>query len=83
LLSIGLIFNSYSRENSVESNILFQEKEWQDELDLDVYDFDWRQYDSVIDRPTMQKDSGGILRVSNHYTSDFITIIRKLRFSRE
>jgi RHS repeat-associated protein len=50
----GLTFNSYNRENSVENKNLYQSKEWQDELDLNLYDFEWRQYDPTIWRtPTI------------------------------
>ena len=55
----GLTFNSYSRENSVPNNFLFQEKEWQDELSLNVYDFDWRQYDPAIGRTSTQDPHAG------------------------
>lgn len=48
----GLTFNSYQRENSVRQSYKFQEKEWQDELDLNLYDFEWRQYDPIIARAT-------------------------------
>ena len=50
----GLTFNSYERENTVEQNNLYQGKELQDELGLNLYDFEWRQYDPTIWRtPTM------------------------------
>jgi RHS repeat-associated protein len=46
----GLAFNSYSRENVVDQNNLYQGKELQDELDLNLYDFEWRQYDAIVGR---------------------------------
>ncbi len=50
----GLTFNSYERENSVPNKTLFQETELQDELGLNLYDFDWRHYDPAIGRtPTL------------------------------
>ncbi len=51
----GLTFNSYQRENSVDQNYLYQGKEIQSELDLDVYDFEFRLYDPLIGR-TFQID---------------------------
>ncbi|MBS1491374.1 MAG: GIY-YIG nuclease family protein, partial [Bacteroidetes bacterium] len=41
----GATFNSYSRENSVPNNYLYQHKEYQSDLSLNLYDFHWRQYD--------------------------------------
>jgi len=38
-------FNSYSRENSVANKRLYQGKEYRDDLSLNIYDSDWRQYD--------------------------------------
>jgi RHS repeat-associated protein len=48
----GATFNSYSRENSVPQNFLYQEKEWQQDLSLNLYDFEWRQYDPFTVRTT-------------------------------
>jgi len=48
----GAVFNSYSRENSVPQNFLYQEKEWQQDLSLNLYDFEWRQYDPFGVRTT-------------------------------
>ena len=48
----GLTFNSYQRENSVDQNYLYQGKEVQDELSLNLYNFEWRQYDPSIGRTT-------------------------------
>src|SRR5690606_16100573 len=48
----GLIFNSYSRENSIPQRFLYQEKEWQQDLSLNLYDFEWRLYDPLIVRTT-------------------------------
>jgi hypothetical protein len=48
----GFTYNSYSRENSVPQNSLYQEKEWQLVLGLNLYDFEWRQYDSLTVRAT-------------------------------
>jgi len=50
----GAVFNSYTRENSVLNNIKFQETEWQDELGLNLYDFDARLYDPYIWRTPTQ-----------------------------
>jgi RHS repeat-associated protein len=50
----GLTYNNYQRENSIANNYLFQDKEWQDDLGLNVYDFEWRQYDPIIGRTTTQ-----------------------------
>ncbi|HTF17559.1 MAG TPA: RHS repeat-associated core domain-containing protein, partial [Chryseolinea sp.] len=50
----GLTFNSYTRENTVPNKYLFQEKEIQSDLNLNLYDFDWRQYDATIGRTITQ-----------------------------
>lgn len=50
----GATFNSYARESTVPSQIKFQETEWQDELGLNLYDFDSRLYDPFTWRtPTL------------------------------
>ena len=41
----GAVSQSYSRENSVPNKRLYQGKEYQDDLSLNLYDFHWRQYD--------------------------------------
>ena len=41
----GATFNSYSRENSVANKRLYQGKEYQNDLSLNIYDSEWRQYD--------------------------------------
>jgi RHS repeat-associated protein len=46
----GLTFNSYSRENSVPQNYLYNGKERQDELDLGWDDYGARMYDPSIAR---------------------------------
>jgi RHS repeat-associated protein len=46
----GLSFNSYSRENSVPDNYLFNEMELQKDLSLNWYDYGARQYDPAIGR---------------------------------
>src|SRR5690606_12929451 len=48
----GLTFNSYQRESAVDQNSLYQGKELQDELDLNLYDFHARKYDAAIGRTT-------------------------------
>jgi RHS repeat-associated protein len=50
----GLTFNSYRRENSIGNNYLFEEKEIQNDLGLNLLDFEWRQYDPTIGRTTTQ-----------------------------
>ena|GEM_PF-2948537 len=50
----GALAQSYSRENSVPNKFLFQEKEWQDDLGLSLYDFDFRQYDPFAPHTTTQ-----------------------------
>ena len=46
----GLTFNSYSRENSVANNYLYNKKELISDLGLNVYDFGWREFDPAIGR---------------------------------
>ena len=46
----GLVFNSYSRENSVPNKYKFGGKEEQAELALNTIDWGWRQYDPAIGR---------------------------------
>jgi RHS repeat-associated protein len=41
----GAVASSYQRENSLPNRHLYQGKEWQDDLGLSSYDFEWRQYD--------------------------------------
>jgi RHS repeat-associated protein len=41
----GAVSQSYSRENSVPNKRLYQGKEYQDDLSLNIYDSEWRQYD--------------------------------------
>ncbi|MBL0745584.1 DUF6443 domain-containing protein [Chryseolinea lacunae] len=50
----GLTFNDYSREKSFPQKLLFEEKQFIDDLDVDFYDFEWRQYDAVLGRTTTQ-----------------------------
>ena len=51
----GLTFNSYQRENSTPNQNLYQGKELQDELGLEIYDFQARGYDPMLGR-TWQTD---------------------------
>ena len=46
----GLTFNHQLKENSVFEKGLFQGKEWVDPLELNLYDFQWRQYDPILGR---------------------------------
>ncbi len=48
----GLTFNSYQRENATPNQYLNQGKELQDELGINLYDFEWRQFDPTIGRTT-------------------------------
>jgi RHS repeat-associated protein len=48
----GALSQSYSRENSLENNRLYQGKEYQKDLSLNLYDFEWRQYDPWSVRTT-------------------------------
>lgn len=41
----GAVFNSYSRENSVPNKRLYEGKEYQEDIGLNLYDIHWRQYD--------------------------------------
>jgi RHS repeat-associated protein len=45
LYPFGAVAQSYSRENSVLNKHLYQGKEYQDDLGLNLYDIHWRQYD--------------------------------------
>src|SRR5690606_329690 len=47
---LGLTFNSYSRENSVEQKYLYNSKELQTELTLDWYDYGARMYQPDLGR---------------------------------
>jgi RHS repeat-associated protein len=46
----GLTFNSYQRESSVENKNLYQSWELQDELNLNTYSTEFRNYDPAIGR---------------------------------
>jgi hypothetical protein len=50
--AFGLPFNNFSRENTLPQKFLYQSKEWQTDLGLDLYDFEWRQYDPFTVRTT-------------------------------
>ena len=48
----GAVSNSYTRENATPNKYLYQGKESQDDLSLNLYDFHWRQYDPWSPRTT-------------------------------
>jgi len=48
--SFGLTFNSYTRENSVKQNNLYNGKEFQDEIDMDWLDYGARMYNCALGR---------------------------------
>jgi RHS repeat-associated protein len=50
--AFGAPFNNFSRENSLPQKHLYQSKEWQTDLGLNLYDFEWRQYDPITLRTT-------------------------------
>jgi RHS repeat-associated protein len=50
--AFGAAFNNYSRENTTPQRFLYQSKEWQTDLGLDLYNFEWRQYDPFTVRTT-------------------------------
>jgi len=54
----GLSFNSFTRQSAVPQNYLYQEKEWQQDLGLNLFDFEWRQFDPAIGRTTTQDPHG-------------------------
>ncbi len=74
----GLTFNSYTRENSSPQRFLYQDKEWQQDLNLNLYDFEWRQYDPLIVRTTTidaHADSYPILTPYSWVTNNPLSII--------
>lgn len=54
----GAVFNSYSRENSLANNWLYQSKEWENDLSLGLYDSEWRRYDPWNVRTTTMDPHG-------------------------
>ncbi len=44
----GLTFNSFNRVTAKKNKFLYQNKEWKTDLDVNLYDFEWRQYDPAI-----------------------------------
>jgi RHS repeat-associated protein len=46
----GLTFNGYSRENSVDQNYLYNGKELQDDLLIDLVDYGFRMYNPELGR---------------------------------
>ena len=50
----GATFNSFSTENGISNKKLYQSKEWQGELNLNLYDFEWRHFDPYLARTTTE-----------------------------
>ena len=46
----GLTFNSSERSGYTSNKFLYNSKEWQDDLDLDWYDYGARMYDAAVGR---------------------------------
>ncbi len=72
----GLTFNSYSRENSVANQYLYNGKELQDELNLGLYDYIARQYDPVLGRFLSVDPLAGMMRRFSPYSYSFDNPIR-------
>jgi len=50
--SSGAVFKENIRETSLLNKFKYQGKEWQDDLELNLYYFEWRNYDPYILRTT-------------------------------
>jgi RHS repeat-associated protein len=72
----GLTFNSYSRENSVKQDYLYNSMELQDELNLKWYDYGWRQYDPAIGRFLSVDPAADLMRRFSPYAYAFDNPIR-------
>jgi RHS repeat-associated protein len=78
LISIhfGLTFNSYSRENAIPQNYLYNGKEIQDELDLGWYDYEARQVDPAIGRFLSVDPAADLMRRYSVYAYAFDNPVR-------
>ena len=72
----GLTFNSYSRENSVKQDYLYNSKEIQDELNVGWYDYQARQYDPAIGRFLSADPAADLMRRSSPYAYAFDNPVR-------
>lgn len=63
----GLQYNSYTRENTVKQDYLYNGKEIQDELNLDLYDYIARQYDPAVGRFTSTDPAADLMRRVSPY----------------